>query len=214
MSEKKLPILIVGTGAEARIANDIANELDILVYGFITTEESELRKEMNDILVVAEMGSEDSDTLLDDKNIKIVVAELDLEQRELLTDQVATHSSELINLTHPSASFSFFASMGKGNILLPGAVVLPNAEIGDFNWFGAHASVGADAVIGDYCTLQDGVRVGEGAVLERHVSVGAGAIINKGVKIGEKVMIAPGAVVMTDIPDGSMAFGNPAQVRN
>jgi len=212
-SEKKLPILIVGTGAEARIALDIANDLDILVYGFLTSEESELRQEMNDILVVAELGTEDSDTLLEDKNIKFVLAEADLEQRELLSDQLATHSSELINLTHPLARFSPFAKMGKGNILLTGVVVLPNAEIGDFNRIGAYSSIGVDALIGDYCHLQEGVRIGEGAVLERHVSVGAGAIINKGVKIGEKVMIAPGAVVMTDIPDESMAFGNPAQVR-
>ncbi|MDW3650621.1 MAG: DapH/DapD/GlmU-related protein [Bacteroidia bacterium] len=212
MSDKKLPILILGTGAEARIALDIANDLDILVYGFITSEESELRKEMNDILVVAELGSEDSDTLLKDENIKMVLAEADLEQRELLSEQLATHSSEVINLIHPLARFSPFSQMGKGNILNTAAVVLANAEIGDFNWIGCHVSIGADAVIGDYCNILDGVRIGEGVVIERQAFIGAGAIIQKGIRIGEKVMIAPGAVVMTDIPDGATAFGNPAQV--
>ena len=212
MSDKKLPILILGTGAEARIALDIANDLDILVYGFITSEETELRKEMNDILVVAELGSEDSDTLLKDENIKMVLAEADLEQRELLSEQLATHSSEVINLNHPLARFSPFSQMGKGNILNTGSVVLANAEIGDFNWIGCHVSIGADAVIGDFCNILDGVRIGEGAIIERQVFIGAGAIIQKGVRVGEKVMIAPGAVVMTDIPDGATAFGNPAQV--
>jgi len=204
--------MILGTGAEARIALDIANYLDILVYGFITSEEAELRKEMNDILVVAELGSEDSDTLLKDENIKMVLAEADLEQRELLSEQLATHSSEVINLIHPLSRISPFAQMGKGNIVNAGTMVMPNAEIGDFNWMGCHVSVGADAVIGDFCNILDGAKIGEGVVIERQVFVGAGAIIQKGVRIGEKVMIAPGAVVMTDIPDGATAFGNPAQV--
>ncbi|MEL6256123.1 MAG: hypothetical protein AAFR87_29225 [Bacteroidota bacterium] len=212
MADYKLPIMILGTGAEARIALDIANAHDILVYGFITSEESELRKEMNDILVVAELGSEDGDTLLKDENIKMVLAEADLEQRELLSEQLATHSSEVINLIHPLSRISPFSQLGKGNVVNAGTMIMPNAEIGDFNWIGCHASIGADAVIGDYCNIMDGARIGEGVIIERQVYISAGAIIQKGVRIGEKVMIAPGAVVMTDIPDGSTAFGNPAQV--
>lgn len=212
MSDKKLPILILGTGAEARIALDIANDLDILVYGYITSEDSELRKEMNDILVVAELGSEDSDTLLNDENIKIVLAEADLEQRELLSEQLATHSSEVINLNHPLSRFSPFSKMGKGNIINAASIILANAELGDFNWIGTHVTIGADAVIGDFCNIQDGAKIGAEVVIERQVLVGAGAVIQKGVRVGEKVMIAPGAVVMTDLPDGATAFGNPAQV--
>lgn len=42
--------------------------------------------------------------------------------------------------------------------------------------------------------------------------VGAGAIILPGVSIGERCVIGAGSVVTRDVPDGSVAVGNPARV--
>jgi len=44
------------------------------------------------------------------------------------------------------------------------------------------------------------------------VFVGAGSIILPGVRIGDRVVIGAGSVVTKDIPDGSVAVGNPAKV--
>lgn len=46
------------------------------------------------------------------------------------------------------------------------------------------------------------------------VWVGIGAIILKGVKIGKGARIGPGAVVTRDVPEGALAFGNPARVED
>lgn len=43
--------------------------------------------------------------------------------------------------------------------------------------------------------------------------LGARAIIMPGVTVGEDSIVAPGAVVIRDIPPGSIAIGNPASVR-
>lgn len=51
------------------------------------------------------------------------------------------------------------------------------------------------------------IRIGRG------VFIGARAIILKGVTIGDRAIIGAGAVVTKDVPDGYLAFGNPAQVR-
>lgn len=45
-----------------------------------------------------------------------------------------------------------------------------------------------------------------------NVFVGAGAIILPGVSIGNNVVIGAGSVVTKDIPDNSVAVGNPSQV--
>ncbi|MND43661.1 Maltose O-acetyltransferase [compost metagenome] len=42
--------------------------------------------------------------------------------------------------------------------------------------------------------------------------IGGGAIICPGVTIGDRCVIGAGAVVTKDIPDDSLAFGNPAKV--
>lgn len=42
--------------------------------------------------------------------------------------------------------------------------------------------------------------------------IGGGSIINPGVKIGKNVVIGSGSVVTKDIPDNSVAVGNPCKV--
>ena len=45
-----------------------------------------------------------------------------------------------------------------------------------------------------------------------NVFVGSGAKIVGGVSIGDDVLIGAGAVVLSDLPDGAVAVGNPARV--
>ena len=45
-----------------------------------------------------------------------------------------------------------------------------------------------------------------------NVFVGAGTIVLPGVTIGNNVVVGAGSVVANDIPDGSVAVGNPARV--
>jgi len=74
------------------------------------------------------------------------------------------------------------------------------------------------AVIGDDCELKHMVTVGGVAdghgfpTLEDRVVVGVGAVVVGGVTIGEDAMIGPNAVVLTDVPAGARAFGNPARI--
>lgn len=74
------------------------------------------------------------------------------------------------------------------------------------------------SVIGAGCVLRHGVTLGErtpsGAcpTLEDGVSVGALAIVLGGVRIGRSARIGAGAVVLTDLPEGAVAVGNPARV--
>lgn len=49
-------------------------------------------------------------------------------------------------------------------------------------------------------------------VIGNNVFVGAGSIILPGVHIGNRVIIGAGSVVTKDIPDNSVAVGNPAKV--
>ena len=49
-------------------------------------------------------------------------------------------------------------------------------------------------------------------VIGNQVFVGAGSIILPGVHIGNRVIIGAGSIVTKDIPDNSVAVGNPARV--
>jgi len=48
--------------------------------------------------------------------------------------------------------------------------------------------------------------------LERGVSVGAGAVILGAVRLGENAQVGANAVVLSDVPPGSLAVGVPAKI--
>ncbi len=49
-------------------------------------------------------------------------------------------------------------------------------------------------------------------IIGAHCWLGAGVILVKGVRIGRNCVIGAGSVVVKDIPDNSLAVGNPARV--
>ena len=103
-----------------------------------------------------------------------------------------------------------------------GIEIHPGATIGRrlFIDHGTGVVIGETTIIGDDCTLYQGVTLG-GTVkdtgkrhptLGNHVMVGAGAKVLGPITIGDHSRIAAGAVVLGDIPDHATAVGVPARV--
>ncbi|MBP5155834.1 MAG: serine O-acetyltransferase [Clostridia bacterium] len=103
-----------------------------------------------------------------------------------------------------------------------GIEIHPAAQIGK-NLFIDHGSavvIGETAVIGDNCTIYQGVTLGGTGkhVGKRHptignnVMIGAGAKVLGPVTVGDNAKIAAGAVVLKDIPANCTAVGIPAKI--
>lgn len=98
----------------------------------------------------------------------------------------------------------------------------PGAVIGRrlFIDHGTGVVIGETTIIGDDCTLYQGVTLGgtgkdkgkRHPTLGNNVMVGAGAKVLGPIVIGNDVRIAAGAVVLSPIPDGCTAVGVPARV--
>lgn len=76
------------------------------------------------------------------------------------------------------------------------------------------------ARFGDNCRIRNGVVVGLknvdqpcAPVIGNNVDIGAGAKILGPITIGNHVVIGANAVVLTDVPDNSIAVGIPAQIK-
>lgn len=105
---------------------------------------------------------------------------------------------------------------------LTGIEIHPGATIGKglFIDHGAGVVIGETAIIGDYCTIYQGVTLGgtgkqtgkRHPTLGNNVMVGSGAKVLGNFTVGDNVKIASGAVVLSEIPAGSTAVGVPARV--
>lgn len=105
---------------------------------------------------------------------------------------------------------------------LTGIEIHPGATIGKglFIDHGSGVVIGETAVIGDNCTIYQGVTLGgtgkhtgkRHPTLGNNVTVGAGAKVLGPFTVGDNSKIAAGAVVLNEIPENSTAVGIPARV--
>lgn len=115
-------------------------------------------------------------------------------------------------LVHPSAFISSSALLKSGALVEPCAVVSSQSTIG----FGVNVKRGS--LIGHHNNIGDFADINPGAVLSGSVNVGKGTIIGSGaviiekITIGENCLIGAGSVVTRNIPQGTVAYGNPCKV--
>lgn len=103
-----------------------------------------------------------------------------------------------------------------------GIEIHPAAQIGSalFIDHGAAVVIGETAVVGDNCTIYQGVTLGGTGktVGKRHPTLGNNVMVGAGAKllgpftVGDNAKIAAGAVVLKEVPPDSTAVGIPARI--
>jgi acetyltransferase-like isoleucine patch superfamily enzyme len=128
-------------------------------------------------------------------------------------------NSVLINLLHPCTLITLKQNaeiiLGN-NVGLSGSVVIAATKIE----IGNNVKIGVDCTILDtdfhhsspYRRITDNPLPTRAIIIEENVFIGANCIILKGITIGKNSAIGAGSVVITDIPDNSIAIGNPCKV--
>jgi sugar O-acyltransferase (sialic acid O-acetyltransferase NeuD family) len=116
------------------------------------------------------------------------------------------------NVIHPSAIIAKRVQIGRGVVILAGAVVNTGSKIGDNVCINTAASVDHDNVLEESTHIYPGAHLAGGVKVKRYSYVGTGAAVNPYLTIGENVIIGSGAVVCEDIPDNVVAVGVPARV--
>src|SRR5882672_10788406 len=119
---------------------------------------------------------------------------------------------QLATVIHPRALVTVDVSVGRGTVILAGAIVNSATRIGE------NVIVNTSASVDHECTIEDGVHIGPGAhlggkvLVGRATWIGIGATVKDRVSIGAGAIIGAGAVVISDIPDDVLAHGVPARV--
>jgi serine O-acetyltransferase len=127
------------------------------------------------------------------------------------------HACWRAGLKWPGRFISYIARIITGIEIHPGATIGRRVFIDH----GFGVVIGETAVVGDDCTIYQGVTLGGTTLvagtkrhptLERGVIVGAGAQVLGAFTVGEYAKVGSNAVVVKPVPSGATAVGNPAHI--
>lgn len=119
---------------------------------------------------------------------------------------------EFATAIHPRAIISYTTTIGKGTVVMPGAIINADVKIGEHCIINTKASVDHECRIGDYVHIAPGVTLSGDVEVGECSWIGVGACVRQGIRIGKNCMIGAGSVVVKDIPDNVVAYGNPCKV--
>lgn len=205
------PVLIFGAGILGKIALDIFNRNNVLVYGFLDDDKKLHNTEIGEIVVLGETDDDgflkivgqktESFVAISNTKVKKKIVEILNERRHVMP----------VNAIHDRSTVSENAVIGHGNLIMANATVNPYAKIGNHCILQSGAVVDTDAQLADYVSIGTGAMINTGAQIAEGAFIGSGAVIVMGIKVGKNARIGAGSVVIEDVPDNATVFGNPAK---
>lgn len=119
--------------------------------------------------------------------------------RRRLFDKLIILGAEIPVVVSPHAKVSRHAQLGRGTVILHGALVNAAALVGENCIINSMALVEHDARIGPHCHISTGARLNGGVDIGAGCFIGSGAVIHQGVTIGAGSVIGAGCIVNRDV---------------
>lgn len=187
-------VIIFGSGG---LAKELIGYLDCEVVCVVSTERFNNKK--FDIPVVDKAPDIEANYIL-------AVADPALKRKI-----VAENKDKWISYVHPSCHVSRYATIGKGCILAPQAVIAGDAILKDFVFFNTNATTGHDTVIGAYSTLFPNAEVCGGCDVGEDSLFGIGSYVLPSVSIQPGTKVSAGAIVRKSPESNTTLYGDPAK---
>ena len=206
--------MIFGLNPIARAAKAIFDSNEIITYGFLTDDQKQLGKEIDEVTVLGKMEDDgylkfigkkcEAFVALDENKVRKHVVKLLKEKRKVMP----------VNAVHAHAFIAESASISHGNFVNMGVMIGHDAVIGNHCILHSGAIIEVDVELGDFVQVGTGSILNAGVKVEEGAFIGSGALIVAGVTIGKNARVGAGSVVIADVESNQTVFGNPAQVVN
>lgn len=101
--------------------------------------------------------------------------------------------------------------IGAGCIIYPQASIMSGCSIGVSTVVNCNATLGHDTKVGNFCNINPGANIAGFVSIGDSTTIGIGATVKEGVTIGKNVMVGAGSVVVRNVPNDVVVYGNPAK---
>jgi sugar O-acyltransferase (sialic acid O-acetyltransferase NeuD family) len=119
---------------------------------------------------------------------------------------------ELINAIHPTAHLDSDVSLGKGNYVGQGVIIVTGSRIGNCVNIHTGTTIDHDNVLDDGANLGPGVHTAGRVKIGRDAFLGTGTLVIPDGTIGEGAITGAGTVVIRPVEPFTKVVGNPARV--
>jgi sugar O-acyltransferase (sialic acid O-acetyltransferase NeuD family) len=128
-----------------------------------------------------------------------------------IADRSGLPAERFATLVHPLASVSRRASVGRGALIFPFAVVCDSSTVEDHAYLSSFAFIGHHSAVGRGATLAPRASLHGGSRLSSAAYAGSHSVIREGITVGEGAIVGMGSIVMRDVAPGITVIGNPAR---
>lgn len=197
-------LVIIGASGHGKVIADIARLNGYTDIVFLDDDTS--KKSCNGYLVLGCVAS-----AKEHQNSDYIVAIGNAKIRKIIQEYLINNSFNVVSLIHPNALIAEKVNIGKGTVVVGGAVINPNTVIGAGCIINTSSSVDHDCIIGDFVHISVGAHVAGTVEIGSETWIGAGAIVNNNLIITSECMIGAGAVVVKDVKKAGTYVGVPAK---
>lgn len=132
--------------------------------------------------------------------------------RKTLSEKIENAKYKLCTLIHPDITIAKDTVVNEGSIICKGSVITDDAYIEKGTLVNLLCSIAHDVNIGRYCVIQPHCSISGNVHIGDGTHIGTRSAIRDEVKIGSNCIIGMCSNVTKNIPENSVAFGNPARV--
>jgi len=201
-------VIVIGGGGHAKVIIDIIQSMGKFeIVGF--TDNDTTRTHMCNVPYLGD------DTILPDlfkQGVSCFCIGIgDNKIRKKLFDKTISIGLVPINAISTSAYVSPYAKLGRGIVIMPGAVVNSCAIVEDNVIINTLSGVDHDCIISSHSHIAPGASITGNVLVGEGAFVGSGSKVIPDIQIGEWSIVGAGAVVLSNVPANITVAGVPAK---